>query len=125
MKDLIYKSRDLIITRDRLILPRGDREAIMLSDIEEISAVRRKTGDYKSGAVLFFILGVLSIWFFVGFIFIALGIAAWNKNIYSYHLSIKLRGASVELLSGKSRWRVMSLARTLQGVSGAPRLRLL
>lgn len=120
---LIYKSPDLIITKDRIILPGGDSEAILLSDIEKVSTARRKIGDYKAGAVLFFILGILSFWYFVGFIFIALGIAAWNTNIYSYHLSIKLHRVSVELLSSKRR--VGSLARTLRGACVAPRLRLI
>lgn len=57
-------------------MPRGEREAIPISSISSIEISRKVTGDYKAGAILFFILGILSIWFLVGFIFIALGLAA-------------------------------------------------
>jgi TM2 domain-containing membrane protein YozV len=66
-------------------------EAIALNSIKKSSVKPEVIGDFKSGAILYFVLGVLSIWFLIGFLFIALGIAAWNTKIYKYILENEQR----------------------------------
>lgn len=117
MRNLIFKSPDLTLTRDFIILPSGEHEAIPINAVTEVTVSRTLTGDYKSGAVLFFILGVLSIWFFVGFIFIALGLAAWNTNTYSYDLYILAHGERIHLATAKKKGGLKDIARTINGLS--------
>lgn len=78
---------------------------------------RVKTGDYKSAAVFFFLLGILSVWFMIGFLFLAWGVAAWNMHIYQYNLYVTCRGESILILSDKRKGRVKDVARTIHGVS--------
>lgn len=106
-----------MITREFLHLPHGERETVPISSISEIQVSRKKVGDYRQGAALFFLLGILSIWFSVGFVFIVLGIAAWNTNIYQYNLSIVSRGETLIIATSKRKGPLKDIARTIHGVS--------
>lgn len=117
MKGFIYKDQDITITKDMLILPNGERESIQLNTISDIQVTRKQEGDYKSGAVLFFVIGVVTVVFGIGIIFLILGIAAWHTNIYSYRLLIVTRGEYVEVLAGRKRGQLKSLARTIHGAA--------
>lgn len=117
MTDFVYKDPDITITRDFLHFPHGERETIQINSISEIIASRTETGDYKAGAVLFFIIGIATVWFVIGFLFLVLGIAAWNTRIYSYHLKIRVGENIMEILSSKSRGHVKSIASTIRGLA--------
>lgn len=118
MTDHVFSDKNITITKDFIHQVNGEREVIRIDSISQIEVSRIIAGDYKAGAILFFILGILSIWFLVGFVFLALGIAAWNTKIYLYSLTVTTNGTKIYLFEKwKSHSYLKGIARTLQGLT--------
>jgi hypothetical protein len=116
LTDHVYHDATLTITRDFIRLPTGEREVIPIDSIQSIVVTRRKVGDHTTAGIVFLLLGILSIWFVIGFLFIAWGIAGLLTKIYSYHLILTVGGEDVEIRSGKRKGPLKSLARTIHGL---------
>lgn len=95
----------------------GDHEAIRIDWISEVMITREKIGDYKSGAILFAIIGAFTIAFGIGILFFALAIAAWNTNIYKHSLQIKVVDKIITIKTSKHRSGLKSIANTIKGLS--------
>ena len=114
---ILYKNKDLTITKEFISVKGGDPEAIRIDWISEVRITRKKQGDYKAGAILLFIIGAFTIAFGVGIVFFALAIAAWNTNIYEYSLQVKAVNRLTTLQTSKRKSALTSLANTLRGLS--------
>lgn len=114
--DHVYSSPQITITRDYIRLPNGEREAIAISTIHRIDVHRVQVGDHNRAAAGFLVLGVLSVWFMIGFLFLALGVAALFIKVYLYRLTVWVGRQEVLLLEDKRRSKLMSLARTIRGL---------
>jgi hypothetical protein len=104
-------------------LPQGERESIAIESIQGIQVTRKQIGDYKQAGIFFFLLGLLSLWFLIGFVFIVLGIAAMWSKIYIYRLTVRVNGNEILLLEHKSKGRTKSLAQTIRGLLTAKGLK--
>jgi len=94
---LIYRDHDILITKEFIKLTDSESEAIPITAIQKVELRKEVVGNYRAGAILFFVLGILSIWFMIGFLFLAWGIAAWNKKIYTDVLLLTRHGVTVRL----------------------------
>ncbi len=73
---MIYQDKQITITKDFIRVNDFEIEAIAISTIKKAYVKAQVIGDFKNVAIMFFVLGILSIWFLIGFVFIALGIGA-------------------------------------------------
>lgn len=97
-------------------MPLGDTEFIPFDAIRKIEVTRQKVGDYKRAAVAFLLLGILSIWFMIGFLFIAWGIAALFVNRYTYRLEVTALSGMYVIMKRSRKGPVVSLCRTIEGL---------
>lgn len=114
---IIYRSPEITITRDFISLPGRDPETISIGRISEVRVTRILIGDYKAGAILFFVIGILTVVWVIGWFFLVMAVAAWNTSIYAYSLVAVVDGKGMILLSNKSKSRMKSLANTISGLS--------
>lgn len=114
---IIFQDKDLTITKEFISMRGGDHEAIRIDWISEVMITREKIGDYKSGAILFAIIGAFTIAFGIGILFFALAIAAWNTNIYKHSLQIKVVDKIITIKTSKHRSGLKSIANTIKGLS--------
>ena len=112
-----YQDKSLTITKDFITIKGGDHEAIRIDWISEVRITREQKGDYKAGAILFFIIGAFTIMIGIGLLFFALGIAAWNTNIWEYRLQIKVVDETITLRTSKRKSNLKALANTIRGLS--------
>jgi hypothetical protein len=113
---IIYQDSDLTITKDFIRSIYTRREVIPMDTITGAQVGQEVTKDYKQGAVLFFLLGILTVWFAIGFLFIALGIGAWNYKEYRYTLYLVSRGDVLPVKVSTSKRKLKSLANTIIGI---------
>lgn len=114
---IIYQDKQITITKDFISLPKGEREIISIASISGITVTRNRVGNYKNAGILFFIVGVFTIAFGIGWLFLAWGIGAMLTNVYEYNLKVIVDGRPVLLLTGKGGYRLKSLAKTIHGLS--------
>jgi hypothetical protein len=122
MSDHVYSDKQITITRDYIVTPLGERESVAIGEIQELRLHRVKVGDYTAGGIGFLLLGILSVWFMIGFLFIALGIAGLMTKIYTYRLVARVRGEEILLLQGKGKGQLKSLLQTIHGLITSKKL---
>lgn len=120
--DVIYHSPDLVITRDFIRFKYSDRETIPINTISEIRITRSVVGDHKKAATFFFLLGILSFWFLIGFLFLAFGVAAYFTKIYSYQLTIFSGGTGWIIKEGGKKGTIKSMAQTIRGLATSAKI---
>jgi hypothetical protein len=113
---VIYADRHITIDREGIRMPHGETEFIPMDALRGVEVIREKVGDYKQGAIGFLILGILSAWFMIGFLFLALGIAGLLVNRYNYRLEVTALSGRYLLMERPRKGPVMSLCRTIQGL---------
>ena len=113
---MIYSDRDIVITKEFIKVKDFYLEAIPINTVTKAFVKSEINGSYRPGAILFFLLGILSIWFLIGFLFIAMGIAAWFTNTYKHSLMIERADATWYVLEGKKKSYLSSLATTINGL---------
>lgn len=114
--EVIYRHGGIMLTRDFIRLSGHDREVIPIDSISAVRVTRREVGNYKSGALLFFLLGILTLWTVFCVVFFALGLGAWLTNIYAYGLEVETRGDTVQIMQKSRRAPVTGLAHTIAGL---------
>jgi len=91
-------------------------ESIRINQITRIAVKEKEVGNFKDLSVVFFVLGILSFWFFIGFIFLAWGVVAMFKKINTYTLVVVVKGQEVVLLTHSGKTHVKDIARTIWGL---------
>lgn len=97
-------------------MPLGETEFIPWDAVRSVDVRRELVQDYTRAGIVFLILGILSVWFMIGFLFIAWGIAGLIVKKYRYTLVVKSLSGTYVLMERKRKGPVMSLCRTIQGV---------
>lgn len=111
--DIIYQDREITITGDFLMVAGADKEAVAISRLSNPRITKEQTGNYQAASILFVIVGIFTVAFMIGWLFIAWGIAAWFSKIYTYHLLVDIDEVGVTLLTSKSRGRLARISRAL------------
>ena len=119
---MIYADQDITIDRDGIRMPNGETEFIPLDALRKVEVTREKVGDHTRAAVGFLMLGILSFWFWIGWLFIAWGIAALVVKKYRYRVVITALSGPYVIMEGTRKGPVMSLCRTIEGLITARRL---
>lgn len=104
-------------------MPTGETEFIPLDVLVSVTVTREQTGDYLQAAAGFFLLSILSIWFLIGWLFMAWGVAALFTKKYCYRLVITTCSGSYVIMERRSKGPVISLCRTIEGLITSRRLR--
>lgn len=113
---MIYADHHITIDKEGIHMPEGDTEFIPLDALRGVEVTREKVGDYTRGAVGFLLLGILAIWFWIGWLFIAWGITALVVKRYRYRLVVTALSGPYVLMERSRKGPVMSLCRTIQGL---------
>jgi hypothetical protein len=121
---VIYQDKDITITRDFVRLAgHSYRETIPVGSISNARVTSLEIGNYRTAAPLLVLIGLISlVFFFMGFIFIALGIGAWFTKIYRHTLIAKVDGSGYTLIPSGPRGRLRSIASTINGLALSKKL---
>lgn len=119
---IICRQGDITITKDFLMASGRDWETIPINQVSEITMTSRVVKDYRAGAILLLIIGIFTISFGIGFLFIALGIGAWYSKVYQYSLYVTVKEKRIWLLNHRRSGPLKSIVRTLHGLNLSMRL---
>ena len=118
----IYQDDNLIINKEYLIFPQGEREAVAVSSISEIAVSRILTKEYTDAVPLFVLLGLTGIFFAPMLFFFLFAISAYFTKRYEYALKVTANGRPLQIMRNKRKGKVKSLAHTIHGLCFSARL---
>ncbi len=119
---MILADNHITIDIDGIRMPLGETEYIPFDAIRKIEVSRELIGDYKRGGIAFLMLGLLSIWFMVGFVFLALGVVGLMVKKYRYRLMVSAYSGTYCIMERERKGPVVSMCRTIEGVLTARKL---
>ena len=115
MIPIVYQDKRITITKDFIRIAGASSETISINQISTIEVVQKEKNNYRKATPLFIIVGLLTVTFGIGFLFLAWGIASWFYKEYTYTLQIDSIPGVFEIPGKKARLK--SLAHTIHGLA--------
>lgn len=113
---MIRADNHITVDKAGIHMPNGETEFIPLDALRKVEVIREKVGDHNRAGILFLLLGVMAVWFWIGWLFIAWGIAALVTKRYRYRLIITALSGPYVIMERKRKGPVMSLCYTIEGL---------